>query len=157
MSNTLTTLVDRVSNEQLLTNGRESVRKLWLCGLGAYSLATRTSTQAFGALVREGKAFSPKARRQIEEKSAELKSSATATIARGEELVKERVVRPLDFLALATRRDVEQLSMRVVQLASEVHSLVRVSSKAKPMVEPPAKSASESPTAEIAPTADKTF
>lgn len=146
--------MDRITTEQLLAQTREALRKLWLCGLGAYSLATRTSTQAFGALVREGKAFSPKARRQIEEKSAELKSSATATIARGEELVKERVVRPLDFLVLATRRDVEQLSMRVVQLASEVHSLV--SSKAKPMVEPPAKSASESPTAEIAPTADKT-
>lgn len=123
MSSTLTALVDRLGHEQVLTNVRESARKLWLCGLGAYSLATRSGAEVFAALVREGKAFSPRVRQQIEAKSVELKDNASATLARGEELVRERVVRPLDFLLLATRRDVEQLSLRVVQLASEVNHL----------------------------------
>ena len=123
MNSTLTTWVDRVSNEQFLINARESARKLWLCSLGAYSLATKSSVRAVEKLVREGKAFSPKARQQIEDKYAELRSSATATMARGEELVQDRIVRPLDFLVLATKRDVEQLSARVMRLASEVHSL----------------------------------
>jgi len=70
MSKRQTTLVDRPGNEQFLAGAQESVRKLWLCGLGAYSLATRTSARAFATLVEEGKALRPKARRQIKQTSA---------------------------------------------------------------------------------------
>ncbi|QKS30099.1 MAG: hypothetical protein FAZ92_03647 [Accumulibacter sp.] len=115
--------MDRITTEQLLAQTREALRKLWLCGLGAYSLATRSSMQTFETLVREGQAMRPKARQQIEETSAELKSSATATIERGEQLVRERFLRPLDFVILATRRDIEQLSLRVIQLSAEVQKL----------------------------------
>ena len=123
MSKTLTTLADRVSNEEILTQARESARKLWLFGLGAYSLATRTSVETFDTLVREGKAFRPKAQRQIAEKSAELMSSANDSIDRGERLFKDRLVRPLSFLLLASKRDVEQISKRLVQLTAEVRKL----------------------------------
>ena len=142
MSKTLTALVDRVSNEQLLVKARESARKLWLCGLGAYSLATRSGAQTFDSLVREGQAITPKARQQIEEKSAELMNNASATLQRSEQLVKERFLRPLDFVLLATRRDIEQLSLRVIQLSAEVHSLA--SGKAKPIVKPLNKPAAKS-------------
>lgn len=150
MSKTLTTLVDRIGNEQLLNKARESARKLWLCGLGAYSLATRSSVQTFAALVREGQAIKPKARQQLEEKSAELKNSATATIERGEQLVKERFLRPLDFVLLATRRDIEQLSLRVIQLSTEVHNLT--TGKTKTPGKPDAKPA-ETETSELVPNA----
>lgn len=142
MSKTLTTLVDRVSNEQLLVKARESARKLWLCGLGAYSLATKSGAQTFDSLVREGQAITPKARQQIEEKSAELLNNASVTFQRSEQLVKERFLRPLDFVLLATRRDIEQLSLRVIQLSAEVHSLA--SGKAKPIVKPLSKPAAKS-------------
>ena len=141
MSKTLTALVDRVSNEQLLVKARESARKLWLCGLGAYSLATRSGAQTFDSLVREGQAITPKARQQIEEKSAELMNNASATLQRSKQLVKERFLRPLDFVLLATRRDIEQLSLRVIQLSTEVHSLAI--GKAKPMVKPLSKPAAK--------------
>jgi len=123
MNNPSSNLIDRMTTEQLLAQTREALRKLWLCGLGAYSLATRSSMQTFETLVREGQAMRPKARQQIEETSAELKSSATATIERGEQLVRERFLRPLDFVILATRRDIEQLSLRVIQLSAEVQKL----------------------------------
>lgn len=123
MNNPSSNLIDRMTTEQLLAQSRDALRKLWLCGLGAYSLATRSSMQTFETLVREGQAMRPKARQQIEETSAELKSSATATIERGEQLVRERFLRPLDFVILATRRDIEQLSLRVIQLSAEVQKL----------------------------------
>lgn len=141
MSKTATALVDRISNEQVFTKARESARRLWLCGLGAYSLATKSTVRTFEALVREGQAIKPKARRQIEEKSAEMMNAANATIERGEQLVKERFLRPLDFVLLATRRDIEQLSLRVIQLSSEVHSLA--SGKSRPMVKPLSKPAAK--------------
>ncbi|MBK7676762.1 MAG: phasin family protein [Candidatus Accumulibacter sp.] len=134
MGKTLTPLIDRVSNEQLLVKARESVRKLWLCGLGAYSLATKSGVRTFDSLIREGQAIRPKARQQIEEKSVELMNNASATLQRSEQLVKERFLRPLDFVLLATRRDIEQLSLRVIQLSAEVHSLA--TGKAKPMAKP---------------------
>lgn len=123
MSNPSSNLIDRMHAEQLLSQTREGLRKLWLCGLGAYSLATRSSMQTLEALIREGQAMQPKARQQVEARSAELKSSATATIERGEQLVRERFLRPLDFVILATRRDIEQLSLRVIQLSAEVQKL----------------------------------
>ena len=126
MSKTATTSVDRLGNEQLLAKAQESVGKLWLFGLGAYSLATKSGVQAFATLVKEGKAFRPKARRQIKETSAELVSSASESIDRGEELFKSRLLRPLNHLALATRRDVEQLSKRLGQLTTEVRKLSSV-------------------------------
>ena len=142
MGKTLTPLIDRVSNEQLLVKARESVRKLWLCGLGAYSLATKSGVRTFDSLIREGQAIRPKARQQIEEKSVELMNNASATLQRSEQLVKERFLRPLDFVLLATRRDIEQLSLRVIQLSAEVHSLA--SGKAKPIVKPLNKPAAKS-------------
>ena len=123
MSKTATTSVDRLGNEQLLAKAQESAGKLWLFGLGAYSLATKSSVKTVETLLREGKALQPKARQQIEEKSAELKNTANAAIQRGEQVVQERFLRPLDFVLLATRRDIEQLSMRVIELSDEVHKL----------------------------------
>ncbi len=123
MSKTQTTLVDRLGNEQLMTRTQESVRKLWLCGLGAYSLAAQTGAQAFETLVKEGKALRPKARRQIKESSAELVSTANESIDRGEQLLKSRVLRPLNSMLLASKRDVEQLADRLRQLTTEVRKL----------------------------------
>lgn len=148
MSTKLTTLVDRINNEQLLLKGRESACKLWLFGLGAYSLATRSGVQTFEMLVREGKAFSPRARRQIEEKSAELISGASDTIDRGERLFVKRLVRPLDFLVLASKRDIEQIAKRLMQLTAEVQKLSGTAAKpAKPQPEPTAANSDSSPMA----------
>jgi len=123
MSNTLTALVERVGQTPLLTTPDASLRRLWLASLGAYSLAAQASVQALEILVRESKAVNPMARQQLMEKSTALSNRATAAIASAEELFRERVVRPLDFLVLATRRDVEQLATRVLQLAAEVQKL----------------------------------
>lgn len=123
MSRKRTALVSRVNREELLTKTREAARNVWLCSLGAYSLATKSSVKTVETLLREGKALQPKARQQIEEKSAELKNTANAAIQRGEQVVQERFLRPLDFVLLATRRDIEQLSMRVIELSDEVHRL----------------------------------
>ena len=141
MSTTLNNLVDRVSPEQLLLKTRESAHKLWRFSLGAYSLATKSGVQTFEMLVREGKAFKPRARRQIEEKSAELMTSASDTIDRGEQLFTRRIVRPFDSLLLARKRDVEQISKRLLQLTSEVHQLVAAQTRpAKARRQPTAES-----------------
>lgn len=147
MNKTLTALVDRVGNEQLLTKPLESARKFWLFGLGAYSLACKSGARTIETLVQQGKAFEPKARQQIAEKSAELLSSASGKLQRGEELVKERLIRPLDFLVVASKRDVELLTMRVIQLSAEVRSLT--GGKAKPITKPLSKPSSK-PAARVA-------
>ncbi|MEF8713049.1 MAG: phasin family protein [Accumulibacter sp.] len=123
MSKTVSAWADRVSNQQVLLKALEATRKLWLGGLGAYSLAARSSVRAVETLLRESKAMPPKACQQIEEKSAELMSTANTAIQRSEQVVRERFLRPLDFVLLATRRDIEQLSLRVIELSAEVHQL----------------------------------
>lgn len=123
MSKTQTTLADRPGNEHLFASAQESARKLWLFGLGAYSLATRTSAEAFATLVEEGKALRPEVRRQIREASAELVSTASEGIDRGEQLFRKRLLRPLNFMVLASKRDVEQLANRLGQLTAEVRKL----------------------------------
>ena len=50
-------------------------------------------------------------------------NTANAALHRGEQVVQERFLRPLDFVLLATRRDIEQLSLRVIELSDEVHRL----------------------------------
>jgi hypothetical protein len=112
MSKTLTALVDRVGNEQLLTKPLESARKFWLLAFGAYSLACKSGARTLETLVQQGKAFEPKARQQIAEKSAELLSSASGKFQRGEELVKERLIRPLDFLVVANSSATFAASLR---------------------------------------------
>ncbi|KFB69522.1 phasin family protein [Candidatus Accumulibacter vicinus] len=134
MSKTVSAWVDRVGNQQILLKTVEATRKLWLGGLGAYSLAARSSVRAVETLLRESKAMPPKARQQIEEKSAELMSTANTAIQRGEQVVRERFLRPLDFVLLATRRDIEQLSLRVIELSTEVHQLA--TGKATPATKP---------------------
>lgn len=143
MSTTVTTVIEQVSSGQILSRAQEAAQKLWLFGLGAYALVTRSGVQAFDALVREGRAFKPKAQQQIEEKSAELLNSATATLERGEQMVRERLVRPLDYILLATRHDVEQLSLRVLQLSAEVHKLA--SGKSSTTARPPVKAIATPP------------
>ena len=136
MSTQFTPLLDQVSNQQLVAKARNAAGNLWLCSLGAYSLAMKSSVRTVQKLVLEGKAMQPKARQQFEEKSTELIDVANATIQRGEQLVRERFFRPLDFLLLATRRDIEQLSLRVIELSDEVHRLA--TGKAKAEAEPSA-------------------
>jgi hypothetical protein len=65
----------------------------------------------------------PKARRQIKESSAELVSTATESIDRGEQLLRNRLLRPLHSMLLASKRDVEQLAERLTQLTTEVRKL----------------------------------
>ncbi len=62
MSKKRTALVSRVNREELLTKTREAARSVWLCSLGAYSLATKSSVKTVETLLREGKALQPKAR-----------------------------------------------------------------------------------------------
>lgn len=131
MSTQFTPLLDQVSNQQLVAKARNAAGNLWLCSLGAYSLAMKSSVRTVQKLVLEGKAMQPKARQQFEEKSTELIDVANATIQRGEQLVRERFFRPLDFLLLATRRDIEQLSLRVIELSDEVHRLATGKTKAE--------------------------
>lgn len=123
MNKTQTTASTQPGSEQILANARESARKLWFFGLGAYSLASKTGAQAFDVLVREGKAFRPKAGRQIKETTAELMSNASESLDRGEALFRNRLLRPLNRVVLASKRDVEQLSARLGQLTAEVRKL----------------------------------
>jgi hypothetical protein len=106
-------LVDQGGNAQRISSAQESVRKFWLFGLGAYSLATRTGAQAFETLLEEGKALRPKARRQIKESSAELVSTATKASIVANSCSENRLLRPLHSMLLASKRDVEQLAERL--------------------------------------------
>jgi hypothetical protein len=133
MSKTLTALVDRVSNEQLLTK---------LVGIGTQILALRpwrlfagpkAAHGPFETLVQREGLRSPKGapadRREIGRIAEQRQRHVPARRATGQ----GTPLRPLDFVVLATRRDVEQLTLRVIQLSAEVHSLA--SGKAKPIVQ----------------------
>lgn len=130
MSDTSSAVVDPAARTPFLTTPAESLRKACLAGLGACSLTAKASASAVAALVRESQALGPKVRQQLTRNSSTFDRNASAAVTSGTAWIKERIVRPLDFLVLATRRDVEQLTSRVVQLATEIQKLAADRSEA---------------------------
>ena len=110
-------------DDNLAATIRESANQIWLAGLGAFAKAQAEGGKMFESLVQEGEAMQNKARKTAEETLSEVKSKATGTWDKLEQVFEDRVARALHSLSVPTRKDVDSLARRVAELTKVVEKL----------------------------------
>jgi len=113
----------KISDKQLATMVGESANQIWLAGLAAFEKAQKEGTKIFDTLVREGEKVERKTRKAAEDRLDEVKSKATGTWDKLEQVFEDRVESALASLGVPNRGDVEDLSARVAKLSKAVGTL----------------------------------
>ena len=124
------------SDEKLVATIKESANQIWLAGLGAFAKAQAEGGKVFEALVEEGEAIQNRARKTADDKITEVKSKATGTWDKLEQVFEDRVARALHSLSVPTKHDIDDLSKRV-------HELTAATKKLAAVIERPAPSKAE--------------
>jgi len=124
----------------------ESVREIWLAGLGAYSVAQAESgklieqgNKLFDKLVSEGSKLENKTRTVAETAVGDIKGGVESKVEavrkqavdnwdKLENIFEERVTRVLGRLGVPSAEDVNRLSERVQKLSRQVTALSRTGS-----------------------------
>ena len=127
------------TGEQLVATIRDSATQIWLAGLGAFSKAQQEGAGFFNSLVKEGEAVQKRTKQaagqtvdDIRGRVAELRNNATGAWDKLENVFEQRVARALHSLNVPTKKDIDHLSRRVVELtavANKLSSTMRVSGK----------------------------
>lgn len=124
MAKKLKALAEEAGSEnQLAAKIKDSANQIWLAGLGAFAKAQAEGGKMFELLVQEGEAMQNKARKTAEETLSEVKSKATGTWDKLEQVFEDRVARALHSLSVPTRKDVDSLARRVAELTKVVEKL----------------------------------
>lgn len=124
MAKKLKALAEEAGTEnQLAAKIKDSANQIWLAGLGAFAKAQAEGGKMFESLVQEGEAMQNKARKTAEETLSEVKSKATGTWDKLEQVFEDRVARALHSLSVPTRKDVDSLARRVAELTKVVEKL----------------------------------
>ena len=141
-----------ISENQLTQTVKESAHQIWLAGLGAFSKAQEEGSKVFDALVKEGESIQKKTRQVADEQMAAVAGKATGTWDRLEQVFEDRVARALSSLGVPSKKDIDKLSKRVVELTAVVQQLT----EAQRVVEKPVAKAVAKPAAtKAAPAAAK--
>ena len=111
------------SDSQLATKIKDSANQIWLAGLGAFAKAQAEGGKVFDALVQEGEAKQNRARKTAEDTLSDVKSKATGTWDKLEQVFEDRVARALHSLSVPTRKDVDTLAKRVAELTKVAEKL----------------------------------
>ena len=111
------------SDSQLATKIKDSANQIWLAGLGAFAKAQAEGGKVFDALVQEGEAMQNRARKTAEDTLSDVKSKATGTWDKLEQVFEDRVARALHSLSVPTRKDVDTLAKRVAELTKVAEKL----------------------------------
>src|SRR3974377_645585 len=127
------------TGEQLVARIRDSATPVWLAGLGAFSKAQQEGAGFFNSLVKEGEAVQKRTKQaagqtvdDIRGRVAELRNNATGAWDKLENVFEQRVARALHSLNVPTKKDIDHLSRRGVELtavADKLSSTMRVSGK----------------------------
>ena len=132
-----------LSENQLAQTVRESAHQIWLAGLGAYSKAQEEGNKVFDALVKEGETIQKRTRKAADEKMAVVAGKAAGTWDRLEQVFEDRVARALSSLGVPTKKDIDKLSKRVVELTAVVQGLTEAKAAPKATTKPAAKPAAK--------------
>jgi poly(hydroxyalkanoate) granule-associated protein len=116
MPKKLRDLAHEAPENQLAVKVRESANQIWLAGLGAFAKAQQEGVKMFETLVAEGERFQERTKTAADERIAEMRSKATGTWDKLEQVFEERVARALHSLSVPSRKDVDVLSRRVAEL-----------------------------------------
>jgi poly(hydroxyalkanoate) granule-associated protein len=116
MPKKLRELANEAPESQLAVKVRESANQIWLAGLGAFAKAQQEGAKMFEALVVEGERFQERTKTAADERIAEMRTKATGTWDKLEQVFEDRVARALHSLSVPSRKDVDVLSRRVAEL-----------------------------------------
>ena len=116
MPKKLRDLAHEAPETQLTAKVRESANQIWLAGLGAFAKAQQEGAKMFETLVAEGEQFQERTKTVADERIAEMRTKATGTWDKLEQVFEERVARALHSLSVPSRKDVDVLSRRVAEL-----------------------------------------
>ena len=116
MPKKLRDLAHEAPETQLTAKVRESANQIWLAGLGAFAKAQQEGVKMFETLVAEGERFQERTKTVADERIAEMRTKATGTWDKLEQVFEERVARALHSLSVPSRKDVDVLSRRVAEL-----------------------------------------
>jgi poly(hydroxyalkanoate) granule-associated protein len=104
------------NDTQLVATIRESANQIWLAGLGAFAKAQEEGGKVFETLVKQGEEVQDRARKVADDKITEVKSKATESWDKLEQVFEDRVARALHSLSVPSKRDIDALSERVHEL-----------------------------------------
>ena len=110
MPKKLKELANEATENQLAVRIRESANQIWLAGLGAFAKAQQEGAKMFEALVEEGEKVQEKTKTVADERLAEMRSKATGTWDKLEQVFEDRVERALHSLSVPSRKDVDVLT-----------------------------------------------
>ena len=115
---------------QLSRKIKDSARQIWLAGLGAYTKAEEDAGRFFDKLVKEGEEIEMKTRDAVEKqfKAVEdtvvgVKSKATGTWDKLENVFDQRVSQALHRLNIPTKAELDALSDKVDELTRALEEL----------------------------------
>lgn len=132
---------DHDDQHALIEAVRESAQQIWQAGLGAFFkaqqeesagvAATGGGEQAFQKLVEEGSVLQKRVRASDEEVQADGDADADARDVKAagrswdklEQVFEDRVVRALGAIGVPSKRDIDQLTAQIAQLAEQVAQL----------------------------------
>jgi poly(hydroxyalkanoate) granule-associated protein len=150
MGKKLKALAGGLTENQLAMTVKESAQQIWLAGLGAFAKAQEEGGKVFDALVKEGETIQARTRKLTDEKIAVVAGKAAGTWDRLEQVFEDRVARALGSLGVPSKKDIDKLSKRVVELTAVVQELTEAKGPAKPAAKAVAKPAAVKPTAKPA-------
>ena len=116
MPKKLKELASEATENQLAVRVREFATQIWLAGLGAFSKAQQEGAKMFEALVAEGEKVQERTKTAADERIAEVRAKASGTWDKLEQVFEDRVARALNSLSVPSRKDIDVLSQRVVEL-----------------------------------------
>ena len=147
MGKKLKALAGSLTENQLALTVKDSAQQIWLAGLGAFAKAQEEGGKVFDALVKEGETIQARTRKMTDEKIAAVAGKATGTWDRLEQVFEDRVARSLGSLGVPSKKDIDKLSKRVVELTAVVQGLTEKQATpkaaAKPVAEPTVKPAAK--------------
>lgn len=103
----------------------ELARQIWLAGVGAFAKAEAEGGQFFESLVKEGEAVEERTKKVAEEKIEAIKTKASESWEKVEEMFQERVARVLKRLGVPTHEDLSKLSKQVEALDKSIKELTK--------------------------------
>lgn len=139
MGKKLKALAGSLTENQLALTVKDSAQQIWLAGLGAFAKAQEEGGKVFEALVKEGETIQARTRKMTDERIAVVAGKAAGTWDRLEQVFEDRVARALSSLGVPSKKDIDKLSRRVVELTAVVQGLSEEKAVAKPAVKTSAK------------------
>ncbi len=111
------------SESHLVATIRDSATNIWLAGLGAFAKAQDEGGKLFEALVKEGEAVQSRTSKSAQEAISDVRSKATGTWDKLEQVFVDRVARALTSLNVPTKHDIDVLAKRVEELTKATTKL----------------------------------